>query len=138
MILSLPFLGLYYGWHEQFGIDGKDIIFTASLEKPLDYIVMVIMLTLIAIYAPEGKKATWFALMASFMNLASTGGKLISKYLNKVFEVTKAVEYNGNVVTPADYSELGYLIWAVMILGFVIPTITIVKFKSKLKPQLTT
>jgi hypothetical protein len=46
----------------------------------------VLMLTLVAIYAPEGKKGTWFALMASLMNIALSAGGLLTKYLNKVLQ----------------------------------------------------
>jgi hypothetical protein len=37
------------------------------------------MLTLVAIHAPEGKKGTWFALMASLMNIALSAGGLLTK-----------------------------------------------------------
>ena len=43
---------------------------------------MIPLLTLIAIYAPAGHRATWFALMASLMNLALVAGELQTKYLN--------------------------------------------------------
>jgi hypothetical protein len=71
---------------------------------------MIPLLTLIAYYAPAGHRATWFALMASLMNLALVAGQLQTKYLNEVF-----------VVTRGHYDVLGpLLIWAVA-LGFVIP-----------------
>ena len=41
-----------------------------TVESPFAQLSMIPMLTLIAIHAPEGRRATWFALMASFMNLA--------------------------------------------------------------------
>jgi hypothetical protein len=37
---------------------------------------MIPLLTLTAYYAPPGQRATWFALMASFMNLALVAGQL--------------------------------------------------------------
>jgi hypothetical protein len=57
-----------------------------ALASPFDYIAQVLMLTLVAIYAPEGKKGTWFALMASLMNIALSAGGLLTKYLNKIFD----------------------------------------------------
>ena len=50
---------------------------------------MIPLLTLIAIYAPAGHRATWFALMASLMNLALTAGALGTKYLNLIFHVDR-------------------------------------------------
>ena len=86
------------------------------------------MATLVAIYAPEGKKGTWFALMASLMNIALSAAGIFSKYLNKMFVVTREVNDNGMVLVAADYSELGWLIWTVVIIGFVVPIVTIWKF----------
>ena len=37
---------------------------------------MIPLLTLIAYYAPAGHRATWFALMASLMNLALVAGPI--------------------------------------------------------------
>ena len=86
------------------------------------------MLTLVAIYAPEGRKATWFALMASFMNIALGAARLLTKYLNEIFVVTREIKQNGIVVTHADYSQLGILMWVVIVVGFVVPILTIWKF----------
>jgi hypothetical protein len=41
----------------------------------------------VAIYAPEGKKGTWFALMVSLMNIALSAGGLLTKYLNKIADI---------------------------------------------------
>jgi len=86
------------------------------------------MLTLVAIYAPEGKKGTWFALMASLMNIAVSASGLFSKYLNKVFVLTREIKENGVVVTPANYDDLGILLWIVIGLGLVVPIVTIWMF----------
>ena len=80
---------------------------------------MMPLLTLIAYYAPPGHRATWFALMASLMNLALVASQLQTKYLNDIF-----------VVGRGQYAELGpLLIWAVA-LGFIIPVAAIVLFGS--------
>jgi hypothetical protein len=71
---------------------------------------MVPLLTLIAYYAPAGRRATWFALMASLMNLALVAGQLQTRYLNEVFTVGRG-----------DYGELGMLLIIVTVLGFAIP-----------------
>jgi hypothetical protein len=78
---------------------------------------MVPLLTLVAYYAPPGHRATWFALMASLMNLALVAGQLQTKYLNEMF-----------VVGRGNYDQLApLLIWATS-LGFVIPVMAIVLF----------
>jgi len=128
-ILSFPLLGMYYDLHTLLGIDAKTVaLIDTALASPFDYIAGVIMLTIVAIYAPEGKKATWFALMASFMNIALAAAKLFTKYLNEIFVVTREIKQNGLIITPADYSQLGMLMWVVIIIGFVVPIVTIWKF----------
>ena len=71
---------------------------------------MVPLLTLIAYYAPPGQRATWFALMASLMNLALLAGQLQTKYLNQIFTVGRG-----------DYDQLGLLMITVTTLGLLIP-----------------
>jgi len=103
----------------------------AALISPFDYIAGVLMLTLVAIYAPEGKKGTWFALMASLMNLAMSAGRLLTKYLNQMFVVTREIKEDDVVTTVANYSELGSLLWIVTIVGFVVPIVTILIYDPK-------
>lgn len=127
--LSLPILGMYYDLHTMLGIDARTVaLVDTALASPFDYIAQVLMLTLVAIYAPEGKKGTWFALMASLMNIALSAGGLFSKYLNQTFVVTREVKENGAVIVPQNYDDLGLLLWAVILIGFVVPIVTILKF----------
>ena len=119
-ILSFPNLALYYGVYEWtdrvLGIDAHDIaIIDTAAESPFAQLSMVPLLTLIAIYAPPGKRATWFALMASLLNLALTAGTLQTKYLNEIF-----------VVGRGQYGELGALLITVIVLNFVVPVAAIV------------
>ncbi len=128
-VLSLPVLAMYYDIHTMLGLDARTVaLVDTALASPFDYIAGVLMLTLVAIYAPEGKKGTWFALMASLMNIALSAGGLLSKYLNKIFVVTREVKENGVVVTPANYDDLGMLLWVAIVVGFVVPIVTIIKF----------
>jgi hypothetical protein len=128
-VLSLPVLGMYYDLHTMLGIDARTVaLVDTAVASPFEYIAGVLMLTLVAIYAPEGKKGTWFALMASLMNIALSAAGLFSKYLNKLFVVTREVQENGVVVVPANYDELGWLLWAVIMIGFIVPIVTILKF----------
>ena len=125
-LLALPILGMYYGIHEKLGLDARTVaLVDTALASPFDYIAGVLMLTLVAIYAPEGKKGTWFALMASLMNIALSASGLLSKYLNKIFVITREIKKGDTVVTPANYDDLGVLLWIVILVGFIVPIATI-------------
>ena len=125
-ILSLPNLALYYSVHEWtervfgFGAHTIALIDTAA-ESPFAQLSMIPLLTLIAIYAPPGKRATWFALMASLLNLALTAGTLQTKYLNQIFHVGRN-----------EYGELGWLLITVIVLNFVVPIAAIVLFGHRI------
>ena len=128
-VLSLPVLGMYYDIHTMLGLDARTVaLVDTALASPFDYIAGVLMLTLVAIYAPEGKKGTWFALMASLMNIALSAGGLLSKYLNKIYIITREVKEDDVLTTVANYDDLGVLLWIVIIVGFIVPILTIVKF----------
>ncbi len=128
-VLSLPVLAMYYDIHTMLGIDARTVaLVDTAVASPFDYIAGVLMLTLVAIYAPEGHKGTWFALMASLMNIALSAGGLLSKYLNKIFIMTREIQEDGKIAVPANYDELGGLLWIVIIAGFIIPIVTILKF----------
>jgi len=128
-VLSMPVLAMYYDVHTMLGLDARTVaLVDTALASPFDYIAGVLMLTLVAIYAPEGKKGTWFALMASLMNIALSAGGLLSKYLNKLFVITREVKENDVVVTAANYDDLGMLLWVAIIVGFVVPIVTIMKY----------
>ena len=125
-ILFLPIIGLYYNIPQSLGLSPKTVaIIDTAVESPFAQLSMIPLLTLIAIYAPEGNKATWFALMASLMNLALTAGGLLTKYLNEIFPVSRQVVENGKVIVPMDYSHLGILMIVVTVLNITIPLITI-------------
>jgi hypothetical protein len=83
---------------------------------------MVPLLTLIAIYAPPAKRAVWFALMASFLNLALIAGQLATKYLNWIF-----------VVERGNYTELPALVVTAVVLGVAIPLTAILAFGRRLR-----
>ena len=94
-ILSLPNIGLFYGLHHwteaTFGFGARTIaLIDAATASPFAQLSMIPLLTLTAFYAPAGHRATWFALMASLMNMALVAGQLQTKYLNQVFVVGAA------------------------------------------------
>jgi hypothetical protein len=65
--------------------------------------------------------------MASFTNLALSAAQLGTKYLNRFFSVTREVKdsVTSQVVTPADYSELGALMITVMVISIALPFLAI-------------
>jgi 6-phosphogluconolactonase/glucosamine-6-phosphate isomerase/deaminase len=92
----------------------------AAASSPFVQLSMVPLLTLTAYYAPPGHRATWFALMASLMNIAVVASQLQTKYLNDIF-----------VVGRGQYAELGpLLIWAVA-LSFILPVGAIALFGKR-------
>jgi hypothetical protein len=95
------------------------------------------MLAWIANSAPARLKATYFAVMASFTNLALSLSQLGTKYLNEIYVVTREVRdpTTGAIQTPADYSQLGYLLMGQLLLGLALPMAAILfaritRFKS--------
>ncbi len=117
-LLSLPIVGMYYGLHEWTArltggvVDARFIaLVDTALESPLGQISMVPLLVWIANSAPGHLKATYFAVMASFTNLALSAAQLGTKYLNQIFLVTREVRDSATqaINVPADYSELGVL-----------------------------
>jgi len=126
-VLSLPDLALYYGFHEKIGTSAKTIALLDTMaESPLVHMSMIPMLSLIAYYAPAGQRATWFAVSASLMNLATTGGSILTKYLNKLFVVSREIkDKEGIITTAADYSQLGTLLWVSILAAFIVPLIVV-------------
>ncbi len=133
-LLSLPNIGLYYGIHHWTGpltggvVDARFIaLIDAAVESPLGQIAMIPMLAWIARNAPDHLKATFFAVMASFTNLALSASNLFTKYINQIFVVTREVtdRQTGAIVTNADYSMLGFLLIAVALISVVIPLVTV-------------
>lgn len=88
---------------------------------------MIPLLAWIANSAPAHLKATFFAAMASFTSLGLSLGSLATKYLNRIFQVSREVvePLSGHPVIHADYSELGILLVTVSRLGLVLPIISI-------------
>ena len=133
-VLSLPNIGLFYGLHHwteaQTGgvVDARFIaIMDAAVESPLGQVAMIPMLAWIARNAPDNLKATFFAVMASFTNLALSASSLGTKYLNQIFEISREVRdrATGEVTVAADYGELGLLLITVTALTVVLPLATI-------------
>ena len=133
--LSLPIIGMFHGLHEWTAahtggvVDARFIaIANTALESPLGQVSMVPMLAWIANSAPPHLKATFFAVMASFTNLALSASQLGTKYLNALYTIAREVKdaATGMITTPADYSELGALLVTVTVLALLVPLAAIV------------
>lgn len=128
--LSLPIIGMFHGLHEWTAahtggvVDARFIaIANTALESPLGQVSMVPMLAWIANSAPPHLKATFFAVMASFTNLALSASQLGTKYLNELYTIAREVKdaATGAITTPADYGELGALLVTVTVIALVLP-----------------
>ncbi len=133
-ILSLPGIGLFYGvqdWTARWTggvVDARFIaIIDTTLESPFAQVAMIPMLAWIARNAPSHLKATFFAVMASFTNLALSASSLLTRYLNEIFVVTREVRdrATGAIETAADYSELGLLLITVTLIAVLVPLVVI-------------
>ncbi len=129
-VLSLPVVGMYYGLHQWTAsltggiVDARFIaLVNTALESPLGQIAMIPMLAWIANSAPQNLKATYFAVMASFTNLALSASQLGTKYFNQAYVVTREVKdrASGAIQAPADYSQLGELLVLQLVLVIGLP-----------------
>lgn len=110
-VFALPTIGMLFGLHHwtetHLGLGARTIgLVDTALSAPLAQLGMIPMLTLIAVHAPPGRQATWFALVASLMNLALQAGAVLSRGLNVVFPVERG-----------DYAALPELVIAATLAG---------------------
>jgi hypothetical protein len=110
-VLTLPTIGMLFGLHRwteaAFGFGARTIgLVDAVLSAPL------------ALHAPPGRQATWFALVASLMNLALQAGAVLSRGLNALFPVERG-EYAHlpALVVSATLAGLALTLGAVALLG---------------------
>lgn len=143
-VLALPTYGMFYGLHHWTSamtggvVDARFIaLIDAALESPLGQVAMIPMLAWIARSAPENLKATYFAVMASFTNLALSASQLGTKYLNQIFTVTREVRNptTGVVELAANYSSLGSILTVSILIGLTLPFaailfVKVTRFKS--------
>ncbi len=134
-LLAIPNIGLYYGVHHLTAqltggvVDARFIaVLDTAIESPLGQVAMIPMLAWIARNAPDNLKATFFAVMASFTNLALSASSLMTRYLNEIFVVTREVKNRdtGVVEVAADYGNLGWLLIVVTVISVVAPIATII------------
>jgi len=127
-LMLLPYIGMFYGLHEwtaeHLGFGARTIaIIDTMADSPLGQVAMVPMLAWIAREAPARQKATYFAVMAAFTNLALSASQLGTNYVNKLF-----------LIERGDYSLLGGLFITVALIGLVLPIATVL-IVNALKPN---
>ena len=119
-VMMLPFIGMFYGLHDwtraTLGFGARTIAMIDTMaDSPLGQVAMVPMLAWIAREAPKNQKATYFAVMAAFTNLALSASNLATESINKIF-----------VIERGQYDELGMLMITVTILSLMLPILTVV------------
>jgi hypothetical protein len=119
-LMMIPFISMYYGLHEwteaRFGFGARTIAMVDTMaDSPLGQVAMIPMLAWIAKEAPKNQKATYFAVMAAFTNLALSASQLGTKYLNNVFMIERS-----------RYDELGVLMITVALITLILPIMTVV------------
>jgi MFS family permease len=128
-VMMMPFVGMYYGLHEWtervFGFGARTIaIIDTMADSPMGQVSMVPMLAWIAREAPLEQKATYFAVMAAFTNLALSASSLATSYLNEIF-----------VVERGAYQELGKLMITAVVIGFILPVATVLIVNRRNRPR---
>jgi hypothetical protein len=122
-VMSLPLLVLVFRWYDTIGISPQSIaVFETVATSPFLQLSMIPVLTLVAIYAPAGHRATWFALMASLMNLALQASALQTKYLNLIFQIDRGA-----------YDNLPALIVTVLAVSLLLPLVAIAIFGRRIR-----
>ena len=121
-VMSLPYVAMFYGFHEwtevTFGFGARTIaIIDTMADSPMGQVAMIPMLAWIAREAPRHQKATYFAVMAAFTNLALSASSLATRYVNKIF-----------VIERGQYDELGNLLICVVLVSLCLPILTVVGF----------
>lgn len=120
--LSLPTIGLVYGWYKILGVSAQFFAMADTLvTAPLSEIGFLPLLVLAARLCPKGIEATMFAILASIMNIGLAVSDLGGAWLVSVFDVHQAA---GTVA--ANYTHLDKVLW-ITILSSLLPMPFILK-----------
>jgi hypothetical protein len=119
-VMGLPFIGMFYGiqeWtQEHFGFGAHTIALIDTMaDSPMGQVAMIPMLAWIAREAPREQKATYFAVLAAFTNLALSASNLATQAVNEVF-----------VVRRGQYGEVGILLITVALANLFVPVLTVI------------
>ncbi|MSR68018.1 folate/biopterin family MFS transporter [Candidatus Peribacteria bacterium] len=116
IVLSLPTLGLVYGWYKIIGISPQFFaIADTAIGGALQEIGFLPLLVLAARLCPKGMEATMFALLASIMNIGLGVSDLGGAWLTTIFHVHGATQ-----AMQSDYANLDIVMW-IAILSSALP-----------------
>tara|TARA_Y100000310_G_C20665231_1_gene807118 strand:- start:389 stop:1705 length:1317 start_codon:yes stop_codon:yes gene_type:complete len=114
VILSLPTIGLVYGWYEYVGMSPRLFAMADTLiSAPLSEIAFIPLMVLAARLCPKGIEATMFAILASIMNIGLAVSDLGGAFLVNYFDVHQAI---GDMA--ANYSNLDKVLWIAILSSF--------------------
>jgi Na+/melibiose symporter-like transporter len=114
VVLSLPTIGLVYGWYEYLGMSPKMFAMADTfISGPLSEIAFLPLLVLAARVCPKGSEATMFALIASVMNIALAVADLGGAWLVHIFDVHQATE-----TLSANYNNIDKVLWIAILSSF--------------------
>jgi hypothetical protein len=128
-VLLLPFIGLYFGLGQwtlaHFGLNARFIaLIDTAAGSPLAEVAVIPMLAWIAKEAPRQLKATYFAVLTAFSNLALSASSISTGYINHVFHIQRE-----------NYSQLGELMIWVAIINLVVPVLAVIIFHPRETPE---
>ena len=114
VILSMPTIGLVYGWYEYLGMSPRFFAMADTfISAPLTEIAFIPLMVLTARLCPKGIEATMFAVLASVMNIGLAVSDLGGAWLLNYFDVHQAI---GDVA--ANYSNLDKVLWVAILSSF--------------------
>jgi folate/biopterin transporter len=115
VVLSLPSVGLIYGWYEYIGVSARWFAMADTLiSGPLTEIGFLPLLVLAARICPKGIEATMFAVFASIMNIGLAVSDLGGAWLSSIFDVRQATD-----LLSANYENLDKVLWIAILSSFI-------------------
>ncbi|MBT7494423.1 MAG: folate/biopterin family MFS transporter [Candidatus Peribacter sp.] len=114
VILSMPTIGLVYGWYEYVGMSPRFFALADTfISAPLTEIAFLPLLVLATRLCPKGIEATMFAILASIMNIGLAISDLGGAWLLNFFDVHQAI---GDAA--ANYAGLDKVLWIAILSSF--------------------
>lgn len=114
VVLSMPTIGLVYGWYEYIGMSPQLFAMADTLiSAPLTEIAFIPLMVLTARLCPKGIEATMFAILASIMNIGLAVSDLGGAWLLNFFDVHQATQ-----TLAANYSGLDKVLWVAILSSF--------------------
>ncbi len=114
VVLSLPTLGLVYGWYRYLGVSPQFFAMADTLVSgPLSEIGFLPLLVLVARICPKGIEATMFAVLASLMNIGLAVSDMGGAWLSFLFDIRQAADPLG-----ANYVHLDKVLWIAILSSF--------------------